>query len=522
MTMRRETLDALLGIDVGTSNIKVAAYSREGRLLAQSSRPTPTVPQGLRRASRDPETLWQETAATIREVAGRIEQAQVAGLSIASIGEAGVPLDAQGDALYPIVAWYDERTVPQADWWSRTMGEAETYRHTGLPLGHTFTLQKLLWLRETEPDVYRRMVKWLCVSDYMAYRLTGEQSMGYSLASRTMALDLRSRRWSVEMLSHAGVSADCLPALQPEGSLVGQVTADAARQTGLRQGTPVYVGGHDHVCGALAMGVCRPGIVLDSTGTTEAELTTLESVEGHLQRANLAFCLGCHVARDRYYAIGSILGAGSTVGWLASLLWPAQEQGRDQALQALTQAAADSPPGAKGLYLLPYMAGAGSPDRNPTARGVLAGLSLEHTRADLARAVIEGLAFELRLLWEALEDFSEQPLTRVVSVGGGTRNALWNQVKADITGRALEIPEQAEAVTLGAAMLAGLGAGVYGDEQDAWRTVQLPFRSVQPDPRMVARYADLYALIRERLRPPGVELGRASGAAAHEASAASE
>lgn len=507
-------MDALLGVDVGTSNIKVVAYSREGRLLTQTSRPTPTVRQGLRRASHDPEILWLETAGAIREVAGHLDQARVAGLAIASIGEAGVPLDAQGNPLYPIIAWYDERTVPQAFWWSQTMGEVETYRRTGLPLGHTFTLLKLLWLRETEPALYHRIARWLCVSDYMAYRLTGEQSMGYSLASRTMAIDLRSRRWSPEMLSHAGISADYLPALQPEGSLVGQVTTDAARQTGLRQGTPIYVGGHDHVCGALAMGVCQPGIVLDSTGTTEAELTTLEGVEGHLQRADLAFCLGCHVARDRYYAIGSILGAGSTVGWLASLLWPAQGQDREQALQALAREAADSPPGAKGLYLLPYMAGAGSPDRNPTARGVLAGLSLEHTRADLARATIEGLAFELRLLWEALEDFSSQPLSRVVSVGGGTRNALWNQIKADVTGRALEIPEQAEAVTLGAAMLAGLGAGVYRDEQDALQTVQSPVRAVFPDPRLVARYAELYVLIRERLRPPGAELGRASGAAA--------
>jgi xylulokinase len=501
-------MDLLLGLDLGTTNIKGAAYDLAGTLLALTSRPTPTVTQGPRQAHHDPEALWAETVAVLRELVSRAPSSgRILGLAIASIGEAGVPLDAQGQPLYPIIAWYDERTAPQAAWWAQEVGAEAIYRLTGLPLGHTFTLNKLLWLRAAEPEVYARMRRWLCVSDYLAYRLTGEGCMGYSLASRTMALDLRRRCWSAEMLSWAGVEPALLPELRPEGSLVGTVTPEAARATGLLQGTPVYVGGHDHVCGALASGVFEPGIVLDSTGTTEAELTTMTEIGERLEAAEMSFCLGCHVLPERYYVIGSVLGAGSTLQWLAELLWPEAPQDREGALRRLTEEAASSPLGARGLYLLPHLAGAGSPQRDATARGVWVGLSVGHGRADLARAAMEGLAFELRLLWEALERFTGHPLDRVIVVGGGARNRFWTQIKADVTGRPLFLPQQSEAVTLGAALLAGLGAGVYAGPEELPHLLRRGHVTcVVPQRESRQRYDRRYRLLMDRVRPLAAQL----------------
>jgi xylulokinase len=506
-------LDALLGIDLGTTNVKGVAYTTDGRPLAEASQPTPSTLQGPRRACQDPETLWQAAAGVMRAVRARLPaEASIVGLAIASVGEAGVPLDAQGQALYPIIAWYDERSVPQAAWVAQTLGEAEVYRHTGLPLEHSFTLNKLLWLRQEEPQIYARLRKWLCVADYVAYRLTGEQAMGYSLASRTMALDLRKRQWSEEILRGVGIDAAWFPPLSAEGTLVGRVHAAAARATGLPQGTPVYVGGHDHVCGALAVGAFTSGVVLDSTGTTEAELVTVQDIDAHLRAADPSFCLGCHVARERYYMLGAILGAGSMMSWLANLLWGAEGSvEREQALLALSEAAASSPLGANGLYILPHLAGAGSPQRSSTARGVFAGLNLAHTRADLARAAIEGLAFELRVLWEAIEAFTNTPIRRVIAVGGGARNALWNQIKANVTGRALYVPAHTEATTLGAALLAGLGAGVYRDEEDAQAHMHIPMTEAQPEAEALRAYAALYRQIADHIRPLAAELGRRSG-----------
>jgi xylulokinase len=505
-------VDALLGIDIGTTNIKVNAYSLQGAPLAQASQPTPTQYEGPRYATNHPGTLWLETAAAIRAVTAQLGETRVCGLAIASVGEAGVPLDARGQPLYPIVAWFDERTVPQSEWWATHVGAEACYRITGLPIGHIYSLLKMIWLREHEPQAYAQMSRWLCVSDYAAYRLTGELCMGLSLASRTLAYDLRRGAWSPEMLEAAGVAPSLMPEIRPEASLVGWVTAAAAEETGLAQGTPVYVGGHDHIVGALGVGAYVAGTVMDSVGTTETVLFTLEHAGGLLDAADQAFCLGAHVVRGRYYLIGGILSAGSTLGWLADLLWSSDQQAdRAQALAQLTQAAADSPIGARGLYLLPHLTGAGAPDRDTLARGVLMGMGLDHTRADYARAALEGLAFEVRLLLDRLEALTGQQIERVISVGGGARNTLWNQIKADASGRRWAVPEHTEGVTLGAAVLAGIGAGVYADAEDAMRQLARPLQAVDPQPEAVAAYNKVYAGIAEQLRPLAAELGRKSG-----------
>jgi xylulokinase len=336
--------------------------------------------------------------------------------------------------------------------------------------------------------------------------------MGRSLASRTLAYDLRRGAWSQEMLDAAGVPPSVMPELRPEGALVGRVTTEAASQTGLLQGTPTYVGGHDHIVGALGVGAYVAGMVMDSVGTTETELFTVAQADALLDAADQAFCLGAHVVAGRYYLIGGILSAGSTLSWLANLLWEGEGSAdRAQALTALTKAAAESPIGARGLYLLPHLTGAGAPDRDTLARGVLMGLGLEHTRADFARAALEGLAFEVRLLLDRLEPLTGQRIARVISVGGGARNALWNQVKADASGRHWAVPEHTEGVTLGAAVLAGLGAGVYANPDDAMRQLARPMQHVEPQPEAVAQYERIYAGIAEQLRPLAAEVGRRSG-----------
>jgi xylulokinase len=376
-----------------------------------------------------------------------------------------------------------------------------------LPPTPIFSLNKLLWLRDHEPDVLARMVRWLCVSDYIAFRLTGEQAMGYSLASRTMAFDLAHRAWSEALLAYAGLRPNHLPPPVPEGTRVGRVKTPG--ETGLPEGLLVFVGGHDHVCGALAVGAFEPGVVLDSTGTTEAELVVLPEVRAHLEAGDLSFSLGCHTARDRYYAIGSILGAGGLMGWVANLLWPREAaEGRQAALEALTHAAAESPIGANGLYLLPHLSGAGAPQRDPAARGVLAGLHLGHTRGDIARAAIEGMAIELRLLLETLAAYTGQAIARVVAVGGGARNPLWTQIKADVTGYAIAVPAHTEAVALGAAILAGIGAGVFRDERHAYAAMAPPSHPVPPDPERHRAYSALYRRVMAVVRPVGAVVGR--------------
>jgi xylulokinase len=505
-------MESLIGVDLGTTNIKAVAYNTCGQVLAEYSQATPCTSQGTRQAIIDPQLLWQGAAHCLAELIQHLpDPGAIVGVAIASVGEAGVPLDGSGQPLYPIIAWYDERTAPQAQLASQRLGEKRLYQATGLPPGHTFSVCKLLWLQEHEPDVMRRLDCWLSVGDWITYCLCGQKWMSYSQASRTLALDLAQRKWWNEGLVELGIEVGIWPQIAAEGTRAGKITAQAAALTGLREGTPVYLGGHDHVCGALASGAIRPGIVLDSTGTTEAELTTIEHVSQHLAAADLSFCLGCHVVHDTYYITGGILGAGSLISWLTELFWPSQDFSRVEAIESLSKLALQSPLGANGLYLLPHLAGAGSPDRSSTARGVIAGLSLTHNRSDLARAAIEGLAFELRTLWEALVRHTSQPLERAVVAGGGARNILWNQTKADITGMVLQAPINVEAVTRGAALLVGLGSGIYHDETQALAQTQQAMQTFSPEPSARQFYETHFHGYISKVRPQAVLLGRLAG-----------
>lgn len=503
-------MELLVGIDIGTTNVKVAAYTFSGCLVGEASHPTPVRQTGLRQAEIVPADLWQITCRCITELTSQLDASgSIAGLAVASVGEAGIPVDARGEALFPIIAWYDERTVPQAARINQLFSVQELYRITGLPPGHTYTLHKLLWLKENHQAVLEGAAGWLAVCDWIAVCMGAVPCMGYSQASRTLALDLARRCWWLEGLSTAGLSAGLFPHLVAEGSRIGSVSEQAARLTGLQRGTPIYLAGHDHVCGALAVGVIAPGVVLDSTGTTEAELTTISQVSPYLAQADLAFCLGCHVVRDTCYATGGILGAGSLLNWLAGILFPDADP--RQAVEALSTLAGASPHGAHGLYLLPHLAGAGSPDRSSTARGVAAGLSLLHSRADIARAAFEGLAFELRVLWDALERFTGQSVVKAVTVGGGARNRFWNQLKADITSRTLEVPDHSEAVTRGAALLAGIGAGLYHDAAHAAAITRQPASQVVPDVQEMSFYRRHWDAYTSQVRPASAALGRLSG-----------
>lgn len=500
----------LIGLDIGTSNIKAAAYDASGPCRAQASFPTPTEMTGVRLATQDPEALWNTAAAALREVLEACQiGGEVSGVCVASVGEAGVPLDAHGRPTHPIIAWYDERTVPLLPWWRDYLGPAAIFAITGLPLGHTFSLFKLQWLRQQIPDAWARTRRWLGISDYIGYRLTGEQVMGYSLASRTMALDLQTRSWSADLLDAAEVPQDLLPALAPEGTFLGRVHAEAAEATGLPAGTPVLVGGHDHPVAAVALGATSSGIVLDSTGTTETELMAIPSVEAMLERDDQRFSVGCHALPGSFYIKGAILGAGSLLTWAANLLFP--ELPEQAKLDALERVAACSPAGAKGLYLLPHFGGAGSPDRDSAARGVIAGLTTHHTRDDMARAVLEGLTYELRALWEALEASAGYRVTRVIATGGGSQSVLWNHLKANVTGRAIAVSQQPEAVTLGAAMLAGLGSGQYASLEDAQKVHSPPTQIITPEPELAATYDQLYHERVQCIRAASAHLGAMTG-----------
>jgi len=478
----------LAGVDVGTTNIKAVVFELDGRVAAEASVPTPTRYPAPGQACYDPEELWRSTARALRRATEQLDDARrIASVAVASMGETGVPLDDHGEPTCEAIAWFDQRTQPQAERLERAIGRDRMFAVTGLSLQPIFGLCKLLWLKEHRPGAYARTAHWLNVADYIAYRLSGVLATDHSLASRTLAFDLARLRWADELIREVGLSPDILAPLCPSGTRLGPVTPEAASATGLPRGVQVAVGGHDHVCGALAGGVIEPGDILDSMGTAEALCVPLESPITDPALGHQGYTQGAHVVEGHYYVFAGQYTSGASVEWWREVLGGGHVEGADYA--TLVAEAERVPPGSLGVYFLPHLRRANPPYRDFMGRGAFIGLSADVRRGALFRAILEGLAYESRLSLEALLAYPGVAALRdIYAIGGGTRNRLLMQIKASVMNRAIIIAEVAEATSLGAAILGGLGAGVYADVPSALGALRRAHTLVEPVADRVALY----------------------------------
>jgi len=418
----------------------------------------------------------------------------VASIAVASMGEAAVPLDSSGEPTHDIIAWFDGRAGPQAERLGRVAGQDRLFGLTGLSLQPIFGLCKLLWLEENEPDAYSRTATWLNVADYMAFRLCGVAATDYSLASRTLALDLHNLRWAGELLEEVGIPPDLFAPLQGGGSFLGRVTPDAASATGLPESSVVAAGGHDHVCGALAVGVTHKGTMLNSLGTAEAIFLPLERPLTDPKVGHQGYTQGAHVA-GQYYVFGGQYTSGASVEWVREILG-----GVDY--DTLISEAEEVPPGSFGAFFLPHLRLANPPYDDPAARGAFVGLSTDVRRGALFRAVLEGLAYDSRNSLEPLLAHSGlDGLLAIYAIGGGAQNRLLMRIKATISNQEITVVGIEEATSLGAAILGGIGAGVYADVPSALEELRYDESTVQPVPDEVPFYEAAFRKVYRRLYP---------------------
>ncbi len=501
----------LVGIDLGSTSLKAIVYDLEGNAVATGNRPTeqdhpsPEHPDWM---VWQPESIWGGVVAALKDAVAQLDDpSRIKGVAVTGMGMDGVPMDEAGQCLYPFISWHDTRTAPQFDWWSKQISAEKTFSVGGNVLWAFSTALRILWMREHEPEILPRTDKWVLIEDFINYRLCGRLATDYSMASCTLLFDQRKLDWSDEMLGAAGIDRSLWCDAHPSGTVLGEVHDAAAKATGLPAGIPVVLGGHDYLCGALPAGAFRPGVVLDVTGTWEVVLTATAQpvLTPPVQQAGMT--VEAHVARDAYAAWGGAVAA-DMLEWyrsqygLAAAQKAEAEGGSDW--EHLMAEAASAPMGAQGALFLPHMSGSGSPVVDPKSRGAFVGLGSSATKADLLRAVIEGLDYQFLDIVNTMEASLGQSFERFVAVGGAIRNTFWMQNKADVVGRPIEVPEIEEATPLGAAMLAGIGAGLYADEADALEHVQKPGTTFEPNAKAHAfyqqrfeTYKGLYAALKD-------------------------
>jgi len=482
----------VLGVDVGTGGTRAVVVGENGRILSSATEEhEPFASPQIGWAEQNPEDWWRACGIAVRKA---LAIAALAGDQIGCVGFSGqmhgaVMLDATDEVVRPALIWCDVRTEKQCQELSEKVGAEALIRLTCNPALPNFTLTKFLWVRENEPENWKRVRSVMLPKDYVRFRLTGERATDMADASGTLLLDVAHRRWSHEVLQAAGMDESLLPRLFESSEICGKVSPSGAAATGLQPGTPVVAGAGDQAAGAVGMGIVAPGAVSATIGTSGVVFAATDRPALDSKGRLHTFC---HAVPGRWHLMGVTQAAGLSLRWFRDRFGAAgNEDGRD-AYERLTAEAAALPPGSDGLLWAPYLMGERTPHLDPNARAALIGLTASHTRGHVVRAILEGVAFSLR---DSFTLFAEMgvPVRNIRLGGGGARSPLWRQIQADVYGREVEVLEAEEGAAYGAAILAGVGAGVWSSVDTACSEVVKVAQRVAPQPAVVERMNASYA-----------------------------
>ena len=491
----------LLAHDLGTSGNKATLYTFEGALVASRTAPYDTHYFNGNWAEQNPEDWWRaiclSTGELLRESGAQPSDVAVVALSGQMMG--CTPVDRAGAALRPSMLYCDQRATAETRHLLSQIDLARFYRIVGHRASASYPLEKLMWVRDHEPDIYARTYKTLCAKDYINCRLTGRMATDYSDASGTNAFDLNTFRWSEEILALAGLDAGKFPEPMESTAILGAVTRQAAAETGLKEGTPVAVGGGDGSCAGVGVGCIRPGSAYNYLGSSSwVALTVKEPIVDPLMRTmNWAHCVPGYL-----HPSGTMQTAGASHNWLKNTLCQPEVELAARAgvspYQLIDEAIASVPPGARGVLFLPYMLGERTPWWNPNARGAFLGLNLATRREDMLRAVLEGIAMNLGIIVNIFR--GHLPIDAMTVIGGGARSQVWRQIMADVYDcpvHSLNFLE--EATSMGAAVIGGVAAGVFADFDVIHRFVRVD-HSATPDPKNRQVYRNLLPVFEHAYR----------------------
>lgn len=472
----------LLGIDLSTTGAKALVIDETGRVVSSATTPLSlSTPRDLW-SEQEPHDWWDATANSVRQALDS------SGNKIAAIGLTGqmhglVVLDHEGQVLRPAILWNDQRCGAECDDIRARVGREHLIQVTGNDALTGFTAPKILWLEKNEPEIFGRIKHVLLPKDYIRYKLTGALAMDKADGSGTILFDLRKRTWSTEILNTLNLPSDWFPQTFEGHETTSEVNDEAAKLTGLAAGVPVVAGGGDQSAQAVGVGVVRPGTIAVTLGTSGVVFAATESPLIEPQGRLHAFC---HAVPNRWHLMGVMLSAAGSLQWYRDRIAP------ERSFAELVEEAATVPAGSEGLIFLPYLSGERTPHPDPLARGAWIGLTTRHERAHLTRAVLEGVAFGIKDMFELMKSAGLGPIEQVRVSGGGAKSLLWRQILADILEAELVTVNTTEGAAYGAALLAGVGAGVWPDVDTACAQTIVIKDHVSPQPANQTRYRSLY------------------------------
>ncbi|MGQ9721217.1 MAG: xylulokinase [Candidatus Jordarchaeum sp.] len=487
-------MQVLAAIDAGTIGCRTIIFSENGREIARDYEEYPSTYPRPAWVEQNASDWWRAVCNTSKraiEKAG-INPGDIASISVTNQRETTVPVDEDGNPLRNAIVWQDRRTVKQCDEIRQKVGADQIYQIAGLTIDPYFSAPKILWIKENEPKIFDSTYKFMLVHDFIEMKLSNEFITDWSNASRTLLFDVEKFNWSEKICNALEIPPEKLVKTHASGKKIGEVTARAARETGFAEGTPVIAGGGDQQCGALGVGVIKPGRIKATMGTGTFLLAYTDKPKRDPRKRVL---FSCHADPGKWVVEASMFTTGSVYRWFRDQLGHPEKSvaeilGKDP-YEILCDVAEQAPPGSGGVLLLPHFVGAGAPYWDPDARGVIVGLALGHTRAHLVRAIMEGACFEVRKNIEVMKELGLE-FQEVRITGGATRSPLWNQIQADIYNIPVSRGEVEEATSLGAAILAGVGVGVYKSVSDAAETMVQIGERREPDENNREVYDKLY------------------------------
>lgn len=497
----------LLAHDLGTTGNKASLFDvDEGAVKISTFEAYPTDYSQPGWAEQDPadwqRAVWQCTHRLIKQAG--IDPTSIAAVSFSGHMQGALLVNWQGKPLGKCIIWADQRATTQADFITSVCGSETLYNLTGQRISPTYTAPKMLWIKEHQPAIYKQAYKVLQPKDYAAFLFSGVFATDYSDASATLLFDLTTRRWATNVIIALGLNSELFPEVYPSTAIIGHVTASAAAASGLVAGTPVVIGGGDGACATVGAGSVREGETYAYIGSSSwIAVTTRNPIcDPHQRTFTLA-----HLMPNFYFSLGTMQAAGGAYGWLERLFHP---EGDPQALQTMDAQAVSVPAGSGGLLFLPYLMGERSPYWDPLARGALVGLTMPHSQPEVVRAVLEGVAFNLRLILDALRTQDVQ-IARLLLIGGGAKSAVWRQILADVLELPIYLPAlTTEATALGALVAGGIGVGLFSDFTVIDRLIAIR-EAEHPQPDQHQQYAALLPLFKqtyEALNPIFTELAK--------------